>query len=147
MSINANIGKAIDKATTELLSRANKRYVNLIRSVCYDIIDQTPVDTGKLKNNWFPTINKPSTRFTNSVDPSGNKSKVRVNNLLARIKLGQNFRFTNNAPYADVVEYGKYPNPPKNPTGKTINGFSKQAPRGMLRIGLKKGIARARKMR
>lgn len=147
MSVNANIGRAFTRASENLLKRANQRYKNLLRAVCYDIIDGTPVDTGRLKNNWYPTVNSPSSRSTQQVDPSGNKSKVRVNNLLARIKLGQNFFFTNNLPYAETVEFGGYPNPPKNPTGKTINGFSKQAPSGMLRVNLKKGIARARKMK
>jgi hypothetical protein len=31
-----------------------------------------------------------------------------------------------------------YPNPPKNPTGKTINGFSTQAPKGMSRINVER---------
>ncbi|WP_077929219.1 HK97 gp10 family phage protein [Wohlfahrtiimonas populi] len=38
--------------------------------------------------------------------------------------------------YAHIVEYGLYPNPPKNPTGKTQNGFSIQAPKGYARISL-----------
>jgi hypothetical protein len=147
MSVNANIGKAFARASDNLLLRAKRKYANLLREVCYAIVDGTPVDTGLLINNWYPTINKPSSRFTQSVDPSGNKSKVRVNNLISRIKLGQNFYFTNNTPYADIVEFGRYPNPPKSPTGKTVGGFSKQAPSGMLRVNLQKGIARARKMK
>ena len=33
--------------------------------------------------------------------------------------------------YAQVLDKGLFPNPPKKGTGKTINGYSKQAPRGM----------------
>lgn len=38
--------------------------------------------------------------------------------------------------YAHIAEYGLYPSPPKNPTGKTKNGFSIQAPKGYARISL-----------
>ena len=42
---------------------------------------------------------------------------------------------TNNLPYIQKLEYGGYPNPAK--TGdKTVNGYSKQAPAGMVRISL-----------
>ena len=50
----------------------------------------------------------------------------------------------NNLPYARVVEYGGYPNPPKSPTGKTVNGFSKLAPAGMVRINIRKLITKIR---
>jgi len=147
VSVNGNIGRAIHLAKDDLLLRTERRYKNLCRQIAYAIIDGTPVDTGLLVNNWFPTINRPSSKRTASTDPTGRKSKVRVNNLLARIKFRKSFYLTNNTPYADVVEYGRYPNPPKKPTGKTVNGFSKQAPSGMLRVNLRKGLARARRMK
>jgi hypothetical protein len=41
----------------------------------------------------------------------------------------------NNLPYIAVLEYGGYPNPPSDPVhGKTIGGYSKQAPQGMVRV-------------
>jgi hypothetical protein len=33
--------------------------------------------------------------------------------------------------YSNVLDSGKFPNPPKQGTGKTINGFSTQAKKGM----------------
>lgn len=66
----------------------------------------TPVDTGALKRAW---TSEPAKQL-------GDSSFVR-----------------NGLPYAPVVEYGGYPNPPKKGTGKTEGGFSKQAPQGMLR--------------
>jgi len=35
-----------------------------------------------------------------------------------------------------MLEYGLYPNPPKHPTGKTVGGYSTQAPAGMVRISV-----------
>ncbi len=49
---------------------------------------------------------------------------------------------TSNAPAIEVLEYGEYPNPPKQhgltPTGqtKTIAGFSRQAPQGMVQVSV-----------
>jgi len=39
--------------------------------------------------------------------------------------------------YADVLDEGLYPNPPKGGTGKTIGGYSTQAPKGMSEPTLK----------
>jgi hypothetical protein len=50
--------------------------------------------------------------------------------------VGRKIYMTNALPYIRILEYGGYPNPPKRPTGKTINGFSTQAPGGMVRISV-----------
>lgn len=121
-------------ATTEIMKRVNREIRRQLRRTCKQIIKDTPVDTGRLKNNWYASNRRVGTRTNKSTDPSGKNSLARVDKALARLKTGQRFHFFNNLPYARVVEFGMYPNPPKNPTGKTVNGFSKQAPSGMLRI-------------
>lgn len=98
------------------------------------VIQDTPVDTGRLKNNWYASNRGLGRQSTKATDASGTNSLKRVVAALQKLKAGQTFYLYNNLPYARVVEYGLYPNPPKNPTGKTVNGFSKQAPSGMLRI-------------
>lgn len=35
-----------------------------IVGLCGDIISDTPVDTGRLKNNWFPSVDAASTETT-----------------------------------------------------------------------------------
>jgi hypothetical protein len=67
---------------------------------------RTPVDEGTLKEAW--TLEKAK-------------------------RLGDSSHVRNGLPYAQVVEFGGYPNPPKGGEGKTEGGFSKQAPQGMLR--------------
>lgn len=42
------------------------------------------------------------------------------------------YYFTNSLPYVRMLEYGGYTDKPE--TEKTIGGFSKQAPQGMVRI-------------
>ena len=129
-------------AQTELMKRVNSVIRREIRRTCKNIIDDTPVDTGRLKNNWYASNRQVGVRTNKSTDPSGKNSLARVDKALKRFKAGQRFSFFNNLPYARVVEFGLYPNPPKNPTGKTVNGFSRQAPSGMLRKNVD-GFARA----
>jgi hypothetical protein len=103
-------------------------------SMSRNIIRDTPVKTGRLKNNWYASNRGLGRQSNRGVDPSGANSLKRVVAALQRLKAGEKFYLYNNLPYARVVEFGLYPNPPKNPTGKTVNGFSRLAPAGMLRI-------------
>lgn len=50
------------------------------------------------------------------------------------------FQVVSDAPHAKVVEFGLYPNPPKKGTGKTVDGFSTQAPKGYARISIQEVI-------
>ena len=120
-------------ASTDLMKRVNREVKRQLKRTCKQIVKDTPVDTGRLKNNWYASNRAVGIRTNKKTDPSGKQSMKRVDKALARLKSGQRFYFFNNLPYARVVEYGLYPNPPKNPTGKTANGFSKKAPQGMLR--------------
>lgn len=137
----SKIGKQVSDAGFALLDRGKRESRKIIRSVAKEVIMDTPVDTGRLKNNWYASNRKVPTQTTQATDASGANSMSRVDKALTRLKIGQTFYMANNLPYARVVEYGKYPNPPKNPTGKTVNGFSKQAPQGMLRKAVQKAIA------
>ena len=126
-------GTDIASVMTKALKTVDREVKNQILRMCKDVIDETPFETGRLKNNWYASNRAIGTRTTKQTDKSGKNSLNRVKAALKRLKMGQKFFFFNNLPYSRVVEFGLYPNPPKNPTGKTINGFSRQAPRGMLR--------------
>jgi len=136
------IAKGIADASERIIEDSKREVRKIIRGISKDIIQGTPVDQGVLINNWYASNRSPSSRTTKASDASGKKSLARVDKALTALQIGQTFYLTNSLPYARVVEYGLYPNPPKNPTGKTVNGFSKQAPAGMARIGLQKGINR-----
>lgn len=112
--------------------------VKSIHGLSTDIIYDTPADTGRLKNNWLPSLNSPNLTENDGLDPSGNKAIASVKATTLSMKLGDTFYLTNNLPYARVVEFGEYPNPPKKGTGKTINGFSTKSPAGMCRKNILK---------
>ena len=82
-----------------------------------DIISDTPVDTGRLKNNWFPSVGAASEQTTEATaNEAGDRANSFVNNQLA---LDKTFYFTNNLPYALRIEF---------------EGWSKvKAPQGMVR--------------
>lgn len=83
---------------------------------------QTPVDSGDLKASWTQSTNTMPNVFNGSIITA---------------KAGQMVYIGTDKVYAPVIEYGRYPNPPKKPTGKTVNGYSTQAPQGMVRITVK----------
>jgi hypothetical protein len=83
---------------------------------------KTPVDTGQLRRSWTVSLNSEPSNF------NGNSQAIMQATINDRIVIATN------KPYAPMLEYGLYPKPPKKPTGKTRQGYSVQAPQGMVRI-------------
>lgn len=90
-----------------------------------------PVDTGRFRANMNVSYGAPDVAVTNSTN--GARGLQEVQKALT-LPIGGVTYITNALPYAAVLEYGGYPNPPKSPTGKTSGGFSIQAPHGMFRL-------------
>lgn len=132
--------------------KTNQTTENAIQAACMQLTESivmlTPVDKGRARNNWIPTINAPGSGTTEATDKTGasvlNRAKVVVKNAPGNI-----FYLVNNLPYIRVLEYGEYPNPGK-PRRRKINGkwvtairtteqgFSIQASRGMVRISVRR---------
>lgn len=63
------------------------------------------------------------------------KAKVNGGNAKRKTKLKNRINgkeIIADYPYSEVLDKGKYPNPPKAGTGKTRSGYSTQAPKGMV---------------
>lgn len=90
--------KKTNQSTEEALQGT---FISLFSSV----ILATPVLTGRLRGNWFCTINKPSMKSTEMKDPSGGKT---VNNMAGKVEgwnpENQICYLTNNLPYAQIRE-------------------------------------------
>jgi hypothetical protein len=126
-------------------SATGQNVVDAKKGAAMTLIDriskQTPIDLddgGRLRNNWRTGINSRNGSSLMGVDPSGERSMSEAKSKIKTVVADETIVFSNNLPYAPVIEYGLYPNPPKKPTGKTINGFSTQAPKGMVRINVEK---------
>jgi hypothetical protein len=70
------------------------------------------------------------------VQPNSKKTEHEVNQRIVR-KVNSSvheriFYLTNNLPYAEVIEFGGYSQGPK-----VKNGFSRQAPKGVVRVTAK----------
>ena len=97
-------------------------------SISGDIIDRTPVDTGRLRGNWIPSVNAPIIDQTDNTAPLTEEVQSRAAQATGKV-----FYLVNSLPYARVAEYGEWSEPG---TSKTISGFSAKAPQGMVRISV-----------
>ena len=103
-------------------------------TVFSDVVIRSPEDTGRFRQNWNLAYNVMNETITDETS-HGFQGKIdAIRRELLTMPIGGVFWLTNSLPYALVLEYGLYPNPPKRYTGKTKNGYSKQAPHGMVRI-------------
>jgi hypothetical protein len=85
------------------------------------VITATPVDTGMLRGNWQTKLNAPVTSHIVRLDKGGNAAIAEaLANLGSMVDV---VYMTNSLPYAEKIEY---------------EGYSRQAPQGMLRANVAK---------
>lgn len=132
-----------------LKARENNR--QLVRGVKLGlfkaVVNDTPVDTGRLRGNWQASIGSPKSGELEARGLPAVFGEIEAN----LGKIGEASVLTNNLPYAQVVEYGGFPNPPEYKATKgdgqvqevkVIGGYSKKAPEGMVR----RNVSRFRKL-
>lgn len=95
------------------------------------IVKKTPVDTGRARGNWNITVGHDDTTASTRTKPQFKDVEE-----VPKVEGDETIYISNNLPYITKLEYGGYPNPPKGGKGKTINGYSKQAPEGMVGVTL-----------
>ncbi|MCW9731912.1 HK97 gp10 family phage protein [Avibacterium sp. 20-15] len=113
-----DVGKFVVKSK----KKADIIYRKLALETYQRVKDKTPIDTGQLKRSWTVAVNTPATKH------NGTQKALTLAELTDAIYI------TTDKPYAEKLEYGLYPQPGGT---KTINGFSTQAPQGMVRITAK----------
>jgi len=117
-----------------------KRTLIVFKKIAFDVsravIIRTPVDTGRARANWLPSINKFSDSVSDDRDKSGSSAISAAQAEASRVDIGDKFTLANNLPYIQKLE----------------NGSSDQAPAGMLSISVaeyqqiaRKAIREARK--
>ena len=74
--------------------------------VAYEIVQDTPVDTGFLRASWQPSLDEARLRANAAPDPSGGNVLAEIGIVIAGMQPGQIFYLTNNAEYARRLEYG-----------------------------------------
>jgi hypothetical protein len=82
------------------------------------VIKKSPVDTGRFRANWNVSLGNPDYSTSDATDKGGAVSIARGAAALSGFGTGGVAYITNNLPYAQRLE----------------NGYSTQAPAGMVRI-------------
>jgi hypothetical protein len=153
-----------DKSATDPIKWATKmkdfprEAINLFASeVFIHVVDRTPVDTGAARQNWLVTLNQEDTSY----DPDkkkGGRVKSEGQKVIISAKGDDSILIQNNIPYINMLEFGGYgtakgqgeslkgkPSPlkgkkrvvkEKKPSKITADGFSLQAPQGMVGVTL-----------
>ena len=111
------IDRQIENFSAKAQEKVLKIFKKSVIDLTSDIISDTPVDTGRLKNNWFPSTGAASQQTTDATaNEAGDRAEKCAQNELT---LDKTFYFTNNLPYAFRIEF---------------EGWSKvKAPQGMVR--------------
>jgi hypothetical protein len=130
------LDKLAEKVQLDLETVARRSTLDLFTAV----VLKSPVDTGRFRANWNVSQGAPDITVTNSTDK--NRAKAEVDKVQS-LPVGGITYLSNSLPYATVLEYGQYPNPPKMGSKKrgedgiavhVRGGYSMQAPQGMVRI-------------
>ena len=95
------------------------------------IVKKTPVDTGRARGNWNISVGHDV--FTQD---ENRQPKFSSPEQVPEPNGDETIYISNNLDYITKLEYGGYPNPPKKGSGKTVNGYSRQAPEGMVGVTL-----------
>lgn len=112
---------------SQFAERAGAAADLVVRKVCLDLMsditNNTPVDTGRARANWFASINTP---VSTTVEYSGSPASAAVQAVgNAQVAISQApgnvFWISNNLPYIYRLEF---------------EGWSKQAPNGMVRLAI-----------
>jgi hypothetical protein len=115
------------------------------------VVERTPVDTGAARQNWNVTLNQEDASY--DLDKKkGGRVMHDGQKAIESAKGDDTIIIQNSVPYITKLEYGGYPNPPRHGgktkeytrkdgtkvggLSKTVNGFSRQAPNGMVGVVL-----------
>lgn len=132
--------RQLDAALRREKQRQIAVVANAVLQLQQQVVDRTPIDSGQARANWLVEINGCSGSVRQETD-LGNLKQAAAAVQAALSANPSAIRYLclyNNLPYIRHLEYGLYPDPPKRQSGKTIGGFSTQAPQGMFRLALRR---------
>lgn len=125
---------SFERSIENFIKKAKKNPELVVRQVTIKLYSQiilaSPVDTGRFRMNWQASYGTPATGILLAEDKSGSRAIANATNFVMNSAKWDEFRFTNNLPYAAAIEFGGYPGSGPN----TVGGFSRQAPQGVVRV-------------
>lgn len=109
-----------DRINAVYLNKVIKPLEKRVRAVALTVDSTlavtTPVDTGRARANWLPSLNVPDFR---NVEPNGKQS---IDPVLSSYKIDDTIFITNNLPYIQRLN----------------EGYSQQAPAGFVEAAIQK---------
>lgn len=128
---------------TDFILQVTKDAEKLVKDIAIDTIQmlatQSPVDTGAYRFSHIVSINSPDYSHK---EINGDPVPTALSKIVG-FQLGSVIYIQNNSPYAGVIEFGGYPNPPKKGSWnkkakryeiKSSGGYSMQAPKGVYTV-------------
>ncbi len=129
MTINfAGFIKDVEKAKGDINKKLAEAIKALAISALGAIIQNTPVDTGVLKSSWGLAVDNPNPAFKPTVNNPNNEAQQILSVAWVNY-IPNRYVVYNNQDYAEVIEEGNW---------------SKNAPAGMMLIGLQQAVAKFR---
>ena len=122
MSFTVDLSRLVAKSKGNIDRAIHKVALDVFQGV----VKKSPVDTGRFRGNWTVSIGSYSAQALDRTDKRrlgslpGHESALRADAALTAFKAGAPIYITNSLPYADRLE----------------NGWSQQAPTGMVRLTL-----------
>lgn len=116
MSFSIDLSKFSNLVEDKMELVVKKSFIELST----DIIKDTPVLSGRLRNSWFVGVDE----FADGVSDSEDKSDKVIADVIRdtnEYKIGKMLTLTNNMSYAKRIEF---------------EGWSKKSPKGMVRLNL-----------
>lgn len=102
----------IQKGEKEVTDNLTKLFRGSGIGLFNDVVVSSPVDSGRFRANWTPTLNKLAVGTTDALNAQN------IVKAVGNAKLGDTLHLTNNLPYALPLE----------------QGWSKQQPSGWIRL-------------
>lgn len=113
-----SFARDVERITARMKAKGNEVVQETTKELFTATVFDTPVDTGRLRGNWQCTINIPASGELDRFGGEGPKSEI-----YGTVTAPGLFYLTNNLPYAERIEY---------------DGWSQQAPQGMVRINARR---------
>jgi len=106
-------------------------FQTIVIKVGEKVVRISPVDTGLFRGNWQLTVDEETSGVLAREDQTGDSTVAAIASKANKLTAGQVAYILNHIEYGYDLEYGTY----NGPTAKvTEEGFSRQAPEGMVRV-------------
>lgn len=123
--------KAMDQWTKQVSLKMDNIFKDVVILVGESVVRISPVDTGLFRGNWQLTVDGEESNELNRLDPTGGAALASITSKAQGLKAGQIAYILNHLGYGYDLENGTY----NGPTAKvTEQGFSRQAPHGMVKV-------------